>query len=231
MEQYYPTLTQCPLFAQVAPAELPELLRCLQARVTAYGKNQTVLQEGDPARYVGIVLEGQVQVVRDDFYGNRRIVATIQPPELFAEAFACAGEQSMPVSVVTAAPAKILLLDCQKIRTPCANACRFHQRLIQNLLQVLAQKNLLLHQKLELTGRRTTREKLLAYLLQEAKQAGSSTFTIPYDRQQLADYLGVERSAMSAELGKLRRDGMLDFHRSRFTLHAMEKNLLEDRLF
>lgn len=220
MEQYLELLTRCPLFAQVTSDELPEMLQCLQARVAVYEKNQTVMLEGDPARWVGIVLEGQVQVVRDDFYGNRSIVASLYPTQLFAEVFACAGAEILPVTVIAAAETAVLLLDCKKMLTTCSNACPFHQRLIQNLLRILAAKNLLLNQKLELAGRRTTREKLLAYLLAEAKRNGSREFTIPYDRQQLADYLGVDRSAMSTELGKLRRDGLIDFHRSRFVLHT-----------
>lgn len=218
MEQYFDLLCRCPLFEQVAPEDLPGMLQCLQARITAYTKNQPILLEGDPIRHVGIVLEGSVQILREDYYGNRSILSVIHPAQLFAEVFACAGIDAMPVSVVAASDCRIMLLDCRKVLTTCQNSCVFHNRLIRNLLHIMAAKNLMLNQKLELTSRRTTREKLLAYLLQEAKKADSNQFTIPFDRQQLADYLGVDRSAMSTELGKLKKEGRIDFHKGSFKL-------------
>ena len=159
-----------------------------------------------------------MQILREDYYGNRSILSVIHPAQLFAEVFVCAGLESMPVSVIAASDCRIMLLDCRKVLTTCQNSCVFHNRLIRNLLHIMAAKNLMLNQKLELTSRRTTREKLMTYLTQEAKHAGSNCFTIPFDRQQLADYLGVDRSAMSTELGKLKKEGRLDFHKSSFKL-------------
>ena len=218
MEKYLDQIARCRLFDRVEPADLPGMLQCLQARLAAYPRHSTILLESEPATHVGLVLEGAVQVCRNDFYGNRSIVAQVTASQLFGEVFACAGVQSLPVSVVAATDARILLLDCRRVMATCSNACPFHQRLIRNLLQILAEKNLTLNQKLEITGRRTTREKLLAFLQQQAQRSGSASFTISFDRQQLADYLGVDRSAMSTELGKLKREGLLDFHKSRFTL-------------
>ena len=218
MEQYFSILSRCPLFDQVASEDLPAMLQCLQARTAAYPKNQTILLEGDPIRHVGIVLEGTVQILREDYYGNRNILSVIRPTQLFAEVFACAGIETMPVSVIAASDCRILLLDCHKVLTTCQNSCVFHNRLIRNLLHIMAAKNLLLNQKLEVTSHRTTREKLMAYLSQEAKRAGSDQFTIAFDRQQLADYLGVDRSAMSTELGKLKQEGRIDFKKNQFAL-------------
>ena len=111
-----------------------------------------------------------------------------------------------------------MLIDCRRITTSCSNACGFHSQMIYNLLQSVAMRNLEFHQKLQIVSKRTTRDKLMAYLLSEAKRCGSKSFTIPFDRQELADYLGVERSAMSAELSKLQKDGILQTNRSQFTL-------------
>ena len=147
------------------------------------------------------------------------IVSTFQPPQLFGEAFACAGVASLPVSVEAAQDSTLLLLDCQRVIRTCSDACAFHQRLLSNLLHVVAAKNLLLTQKLSFLSKRTTKEKLMAYLMEEARRAGSPTFRLPYDRQGLADYLGVDRSAMSAELSKLRRAGVLDCKGRDVTLH------------
>ena len=139
-----------------------------------------------------------MQVVRDDYFGNRSILSTAGPGQLFAEGFACAGVEALPVSVVATADSNVMLIDCSHIMTMCKNACPFHNQMIRNLLHSVAKSNLQLNQKIEILSKRTTREKVMAYLLSEAKIQGRDDFSIPYDRQELADYLGVERSAMSA---------------------------------
>lgn len=211
-------LQTCPLFAGVLPGEMEAMLSCLGARKVGVGKDQAVFREGDPASFVGVVLSGAVRILREDFYGNRSVVGQVEPGELFGETFSCAHVAALPVSAVAAQTSEVLLLDCRRILTSCSNACAFHSRLVGNLVQVLANKNLGLNQKLDIASRRTTRDKLMAYLLAQAKQQGSSQFTIPFDRQALADYLGVERSAMSAELGKLQKEGVLETRKSWFHL-------------
>ena len=181
-------------------------------------KGQQILQEGDPARYVGIVLAGGVQIEKVDYYGNRSIVASVGPGELFGEAFACAEMESMPVAVVAGEPCQVMLIDCRRILRSCTNACGFHQQLIFNLMKDIAVKNIMFHQKIEITSRRSTREKLMAYLQQQAKQAGTNRFEIPFDRQELADYLEVDRSGLSAEISRLRREGVLESHKKQFEL-------------
>ena len=218
MEKFFPILEKCPLFEGIDRADIPGMLACLGAVVRTVGKNQHILSEGDAAQSLGILLSGSAQVEKQDFYGIRSIVGRVEPGELFAESFACAGVAVLPVSVVAIEDSQVMLIDCRRITVSCSNACVFHSKMIFNLLKAVAARNLQFHQKLEITAKRTTREKLMAYLLTQAKQASSNAFTIPYDRQALADYLGVERSAMSAELGKLRKDGVLDFDRSRFVI-------------
>lgn len=210
MEHYFDLLMKNPLFAGISCEELPGLMGCLSAKVIEISKSDPVFLEGDPAGFVGLVLEGAVQIVRDDFYGNRTLMTVAEPGELFAEAFACAGVDTMPVSGYALKTSKVLRMECRKMLTVCSNACGFHSTLIKNLLQVVASKNLQLSRKIQFMSRKTTREKLMEYLMDQAKQKGSAEFTIPLDRQALADYLGVERSAMSAELSKLRRDGVLE---------------------
>ncbi|MBO7667970.1 MAG: Crp/Fnr family transcriptional regulator, partial [Firmicutes bacterium] len=183
-----------------------------------FAKGRTVLAEGSPARYLGIVLSGAVRIVRVDYYGNRSIVAAIGPAGIFGESFACAGAESLPVDVVGSEAGAALLIDSWRLTRSCGSACEFHSRVIFNLLQILAAKNLLFNQKMEITSQRTTRDKLMAYLLSQAKQAGSASFTIPFDRQELADYLEVERSGLSAEIGRLRREGVLESSRNHFRL-------------
>ena len=206
------------LFDGIEDSDLPPLLSCLCAKSIHYEKGQTVFFSGESIERFGIVLSGQVQVVQDDYYGNRSILGKIDIGNLFGESFACAEIKALPVSVITTTESEILFIDCHRLAVPCAKACGFHGRLIQNMLRIVSQKNISLTQKIEFTSKRTTREKLMAYLSAEAKKTGSSSFNIPFNRQELADFLSVERSAMSAELSKLRDDGVLRFHKNQFDL-------------
>lgn len=211
-------LAKCPLFSGIEEIQKEEMLHCLNAKVRSFQKEQPIFLEGDPADMVGVVLAGSVKIIKEDYCGNRSIVGMAQEGELFAEVFACAAIKKMPVSVIAGLESKILFIDCKRILHTCSKSCEFHSALISNLLQIVAQKSLFLHQKIELYQKRTTKEKIMAYLLSEAKRQESHEFTIPYDRQALADYLGVERSAMSTEIGKLRKEGILQCQKSHFIL-------------
>ena len=218
MTDFYEILKRCPLFEGIPMEDLDAMLNCIGGHFMEIRKGQSIFQEGDPAAYVGMVLTGAVRLVREDYYGNRSIVAHIGPAELFGETYACAAVTALPVSIVADADGKVLLMDCRRITTSCTNACAFHNRMIFNLLRMVATKNLVFDQKIQVTSQRTTREKLMAYLLNQAKLQGSSSFTIPYDRQGLADYLEVDRSGLSAEISKLRKEGILESERNHFVL-------------
>ena len=151
-------------------------------------------------------------------FENKNIVAFIEKGQLFGEAFACADLKILPVSVFSAEDSEIMLIDYRKIITTCSNTCSFHSKLIYNMLRIVANKNIILSQKIEFISKRTTKEKLLAYLSSEAKKAGSNSFSIPFSRQELADFLSVDRSAMSAELCKLRDSGVIEFNKNKFVL-------------
>lgn len=218
MQKYFGILRECPLFDNIKDENLIEMLSCLKTQVKGYRKKETIIAEGSPAKHIGIVLSGMAQLERTDYYGNRSIVTAILPSELFGESFACAEAENMPVSVTASEDTEIMLIDCQKVIHSCSNACAFHNRLIFNLLRIVATKNILLNQKAEIISKRTTREKLMAYLFMQAKRHNSDSFTIPYDRQTLADYLEVDRSGLSAEISKLRAEGVLESKRHYFRL-------------
>lgn len=215
MKINFETLKKAPLFNGI---DSDEFLPCLRAAVGNYEKGQTVFAEGDEIKYVGVVLSGSVHIISEDFNGNRTISATAGTGDLFAEAFAFSGKKYFPVSVVAAERSEILFLDRDCLHSPCARSCRDHRTLISNLLEIIVGKNLILNKKIEVLSKRTTREKLMTYLLSEAKKAGKSSFVIPYDRQALADFLCVDRSAMSTEIGKLRKEGIIKAEKSRFTV-------------
>ena len=218
MKKYLEILKKCPLFDGIEEESLLRMLTCLGARIEFFDKKYTIFAEGSSAKYIGVLLDGSVQTVLVDFYGNRSIVDECHSGELFAEEFACSEIESFPVSVIANKPSTVMLLDCSHILHTCQNNCGFHQRLIFNLMRGLAKKSISFHKRIEITSKRSTREKLLTYLSIVAKQCGKTTFDIPFDRQELADYLEVERSGLSAEIGKLKSEGVIDNRKNTFTL-------------
>jgi CRP/FNR family transcriptional regulator, dissimilatory nitrate respiration regulator len=219
MQNIFPPLHSAELFQNIAETDLKPLLSCLSARTVRHAKGQVIWAAGDHVDCFGMVLSGLVQVVQDDFYGNRSILAQIGPGHLFGESYAFAEIEALPVSVLAAAECELIFIDYRRLAFPCAMACEYHGQLIKNLLHIVARKNIALTQKIEMTAKRTTREKLLAYLSLEAQKAGGRRFCIPFNRQELADYLAVDRSAMSAELSKLRREHILDCQKNQFELY------------
>ena len=218
MKKFLEILKKCPLFYNVDEQKLPIMLNCLGAKVDVYDKKYTIMSEGSGAKYIGIVLSGSAQITQVDFYGNRTIVGNVMPSELFGEEFACAESESMPVSIIANEPSEIMLINCTHILHTCHNNCEFHQQLIFNLMRELAIKTISFHQKIEITCKRTTREKLMEYLNSMQKKTGKSSFEIPFDRQELADYLEVDRSGLSAQISKLKAEGVIDSHKKHFTI-------------
>ncbi|MBQ7821815.1 MAG: Crp/Fnr family transcriptional regulator [Clostridia bacterium] len=218
MKKYFDILRKSPLFNRIEDEDLTALLSCLGAKVCSYNKKETIMSEGEEAHEFGIVLFGSVQVIQIDYFGNRSIVSDVTPGEIFGEAFACAGESEIPVSVVANEACEVMFIDCNRAMHSCSNACEFHSKIIFNLMKIMALKNIMFHQKLQITSKRTTREKLLTYLMQQAKRNNSNSFEIPFDRQELADYLEVDRSGLSAEISKLRDEGIIESQKSRFRL-------------
>ncbi len=218
LKKYLNILKQCPLFFGIDDDDLLKMLTCLGARVMFFDKKFTVFAEGSPAKYIGIVLSGSVQITQTDYYGNRSILSDVTAGNVFAEAFACAEVRSIPVSVVANEPGEIMLIDCSHILHTCKNNCGFHQQLIFNLMKDLAFKSIQVHQRIEVTSKRTTREKLLTYLAFQAKKQQTNCFDIPFDRQELADYLEVDRSGLSAEISKLKNEGIIECRKNKFTL-------------
>lgn len=218
MKKYFKILRECTLFDNISDENLIHLLNCLNAKVESFDKKCTIIAEGTPAKYIGVLLSGSAQMIKIDYFGNRNIVLNVASKEVFGEAFACAGVRAIPISIIANEPCEIMLINCNRIMQPCAKACGFHQQMIYNLMKDLAIKNIIFHQKAEITSKRTTREKLLAYLMLQAKNQKSNRFDIPFDRQELADYLEVDRSGLSAEISKLRKEGVLTSRKKHFEL-------------
>lgn len=218
MKNYLIQIKKSRLFAGIDAQELEAMLGCLSATVRHFKKGDYIIRSGDSVSSVGLVISGGVHIQREDFWGNRTILSEVSESGLFGESYACAPGKPASINAVAAQNSTIMFLDVRRIITTCPSACAFHARLIQNLITVLAFKNIMLTDKIEHISQRSTREKLLSYLSEQAQAAGSSSFDISFNRQQLADYLCVDRSAMSNALGQLRDEGVLNFNKSHFEL-------------
>ena len=222
MKEFFPILAASPLFSGVTEDELDAMLTCLAAKTEQFPKDVFLLHPGDTVEEIGMVLSGCALVVQEDIWGNRSILSKTGPGQTFAEVFACAPGAVLNVSVEAESAVTVMFLRVRRVLSVCPSACSHHSRIIRNLLGELAEKNLRLNEKLTHMGQRTTRAKLMSYFSAEAQRRGIYEFDIPFSRQQLADYLGVERSGLSLELGKMRDEGLLDFHKSHFLLKAPE---------
>lgn len=219
MKNYIHIITASPLFYGIDKTETASALSCLGAKIKSYSKNEIIINSADKVDFIAILLDGSAEISHIDCYGNRNILSAVAPGELFAETFAAAGIENAPVCVTASKDCTCLFLDYSRIVSPCCNACSFHGKLIGNLLKITAKKNMVLTKKIEIISKRTTREKLLTYLSLEAENQRKNEFRIPFDRQGLADYLGVERSALSAVIGSLRDEGIIQSKKNLFKIN------------
>ena len=211
-----------PLFKGVKEQDMEEMISCLNGQLKTYRKNERILTEAETLKRVGVILDGCVQVESEDVFGNRNIQEKLEPGDLFGAAYAFSGITDSPVSVTSISDSKVLFIEAGRILSVCPSACPFHQKMLENMVYILARKNVMLSEKISHISKRSTREKLLSYLSSQSKRAKSRHFFIPFNRQELADYLCVERSAMSAELSRLKGDGILDYKKHEFWLSGRD---------
>ncbi|MCL2475185.1 MAG: Crp/Fnr family transcriptional regulator [Chloroflexi bacterium] len=218
MDHYLHIIKHCALFQNIREEDLPSLLKCLEATMYSYKKSSYIFSADENISRAGIVLSGSVVIVQEDFWGNRTILTRVEAGSLFGEAFSCIEIQKPPIAVVALTACRILLINYRRIATSCNSACSFHISMIKNMLSILARYNIMLTQKIKHVTRTTTRQKLLSYLSEQAQIAASSVFSISFNRQELADYLAVDRSAMSNELSKMQAEGLIKYNRRNFKL-------------
>jgi len=218
MKKYIGVLKRTKLFSGVGEEDISSLLSCLGARFQSYKKGEYILREGEYISDIFILVEGKIHIQKDDYWGNRSILSVLSVGEMFGEAYSSPESGVILNDVVAVEDSSVIFFDVRRILTTCSSACRFHNMIVQNMFFAISDKNRRLVQKLGHMSGRTTRAKLISYLSEEAKRQGSSAFTVPFNRQQLADYLSVDRSAMSNELCKMRDEGLIRFEKSRFEL-------------
>lgn len=212
------TLSKTSLFQGITENELLDLLSCLGAYTKTYRKDTYIFHSQDIVHEVGIVLEGTVHILQDNLFEQPHIITAILPSGIFAESFAASHTHRMGVSVQAATNTTILFLEVEKILHPCTKGCYYHNQLLDHFVEALANHNLALNEKLMHLTQTSMKDKILSYLSQEAHKQQSSYIELPFNRQQLADYLNVDRSALSKELSKLKKEGVLDYHKNQFKL-------------
>lgn len=214
----YDFLTKTRLFHGVSARALEDLLECLKAAQRNFRKGTVILHAGEETDFLGLVLSGGVHIESDDAWGNKTILDRVGPGEIFAETYACLPDEPLMVNVVAAENTSVLFLYAPFLMESCTPACAAHAQVIQNLFSLSIQKNLTLSRRIFHTAPRTIRGRLVSYLSSQSIQAGSRKFSVPFNRQQMADYLGVDRCALSAELSKMHTEGLLNFKKNRFEL-------------
>lgn len=218
MKKYVSILKRTQLFAGVGDDEIISMLSCLNARLNNFKKGEYVLRQGEHLSDIIVLVEGSLHVQKDDYWGNRSLLNQIDVGEMFGEAYVAPESGGVLNDVVAVNDSAVILFDVRRILTTCPTACRFHAMVVKNMFFAISEKNRKLVQKLGHMSKRSTREKLISYLSEEAKRSNSSNFTIPFNRQQLADFLSVDRSAMSNELCKMRDEGLIQFEKNQFNL-------------
>ncbi len=217
IDKYIFNIKKNRLFNGINEDNIKSLLPCLKANIKEFSKDQFIFHQGDIIEKVGIILDGKIKIERVDFWGNNTILRTLSKNEMFGEIYAFE-KAPLELSIIASTECKILFLDFNKIIKPCNIACAFHTDLIINLLQIFAKKTTLMNKKLEILSKRSIEDKLLSYLKSISLKNNSKTFSIPYNRQELADFLVVNRSALSKELMKLKKEGIIDYNKNTFTL-------------
>lgn len=222
MEQFYPVLKNCALFRNIGETEFGHLMHCLGAQVKTHPAEDYLFLSGDEINFIGIVLSGVVEIMKESLAGNKHIVAFLGPADMFAEGIVCTAKRISPVTVRVKEASKILYIPYERVIKSCGNVCSFHIGLIQNMMIVLGEKNVNLNRKLELLTLKGMREKIASYLIQESARQGSGMFQIMLNRSELADYLNVSRTSMCREMARMKEEGLIDFYGSSFKIIKKE---------
>ncbi len=207
-----------PLFDGIDPIDRKTLLGCIGYHTATFRKGDIVAFEEEYIKHVGIVICGAVDMVKEDVWGNKTMLVRIRKNELFGETFACGSDNISLVTYLVSEDAKILFIPFDRAMHNCTMSCTFHHQLMENMVRIIANKNRDLMRKVEVVSKRTIREKLLAYLSIQTQLQGTRYFEIPLGRVELAEYLCVDRSALTRELAKMKEDGLIDYDRNCFRM-------------
>ena len=216
----YKFLIKTSLFWGVSEKEAEDMLKCLGAHTQKYLKDEVVFPIGKEIFEMGLVLEGSVNIVKEDVWGNRNIIDNIEVGQVFGEAYSCIRGEQLMGNVIAAENCQILFINAERVTKTCSSGCEFHSRLVHNLLSVISLQNLKLTRKINHITQKSTKDKVLSYLSYQAMKQGKYAFDVPFNRQEMADYLSVERSALSNELSRMQKEGLISYRKNHFVLHC-----------
>lgn len=216
-------LNDCLLFKNMTDDNIKSLSNCFKMNIKTYKKNDYIVKMDDDIEYIHIIYSGTCIIEEEDYWGNRSIMDVVLRNQVFGISYAYANIKKYPVSLVAKEKTKVIIIPVSKVISPCSKHCVHHNTLIKNAVEVLAIKNISLMEKLEHISKRTTREKIISFLSSFATKTNSNDFYIPFDRQELADYLLVDRSALSSELSKLKKSNLIDYHKNHFIINYENK--------
>lgn len=210
------------IFVGITPEELPHLMQCLCGRLQAYKKNETIAIAETAFTGMGIVLSGEVAVIKESMKGNRNILTICRAGDTFGELIAFSGSPFWPATVSTLTDAVVFFIQGQKLISFCNAPCVSHRQLVENTLKMVAKKAMILNRKLEYLSIKSIRGKIVKYLLENYKKHKSLTFSMPLNREEMADFLAVSRPSLSRELGKLRDEKVIDFFKESIRILDLE---------
>ena len=211
-------LMKLPIFYNLKNEEIINILNFFNYSKEDFEKNNFIFEIGKPISKIGIILSGEINIIKEDFWGNRNILNKFKSGEIFGEVFALAKVSPNNILVETSQNSKILFLDLTNFSIDNENNSNEILKFLSNIFKISLKKNILFTEKLEHITKKTIREKIISYLSTEALKNRSNSFFIKFDRQELADYLFVERSALSRELSSMKKDGLIEYNKNYFTL-------------
>lgn len=218
MNDYIDILIKCALFKNIKEQDLEHLLQCLNAYTKNYKSDEYVFFVGNEVKYIGVILSGTIEIIKENQAGSVHIMAFLGPSHIFAEGIVCTAARISPVTIRVKEDSKILFIPYERITRSCGNSCNFHIQLIQNMMMILGEKNFNLNTKIELLTLKGMREKISSFLLNESSIHNSLTFQIIPNRNELAEYLNVSRTSMCRELAKMKEEKILDYYQNSFKL-------------
>ncbi|KPU44256.1 cAMP receptor protein [Oxobacter pfennigii] len=228
-EKWLDTINKCSLFQDMNPVGLQAMFECMGPRLGKYKKGENLAIEGEKFEGIGIMLSGEAAVTKENAAGNRVIIDIVGPSDMFGEIAAFSAERAWPATVVAQDNCEVLFLPPDKIISECQNLCLCHKNLVNNMLRIISDKALMLNKKVEYLTVKSLRGKISKFLLEQQRTVKSTTFLMPMNRNELADFLNVSRPSLSREMARMMEEGIIDFYRSSVKIKDMEglKNMIE----
>ncbi len=215
------------LFRGIEVNDIRPMLSCLNPRISTFKKGDNIANAGAPFFGIGIVVEGEVVIAKESIAGNRTILTVLKKGEMFGEMISFTEKKIWPVTVTSQSDCEVIFISPEKLITKCQKMCGAHQKVIENMLKIMSKKAMLLSRKVDYLSIRSLRGKLCAYLIEQWKAQETLIFTLPMNRDELADFFNVARPSISREFSKMKEDKLVDFHKASFKIIDLDRMKME----